>query len=551
MNETEETTGDTGGQSVPIHPEQASLVSSQTADPVDDVAGGPVAQVNTARAYSKNVMVSGVKMAVFAGSGLLLPAYLTHHLSSLAYGGWILILQLASYITYLDLGMQTAIAKYIAQYSAANDPDQCNKHASAGSAISCITGLLGIILSVILAASVHRIFKGIPPAMERDVARGVLLVGSSTAILLAASPFASMFIGLQRYAVPTFLQIANKVLYALVLVVMVAQHRSLTLMGASVAILNVVTALLQVITWKVLLPDIKVRPSLVVYPIVKQMVVYCAVLGLWSSGMLIITGLDTTVVGHFDFKATAFYAVAATPVTFLAMLQHAALNPLMPAVSALSVTRTPGHLGNLLSRTTRYIALVLEVSGLPLILFGALVLTIWVGPNYAQHSLALMRILLLASIVRNICAPYATMVVATGRQKAATLSGIVEAIVNLVTSLILGKMYGAIGVAAGTLIGAVVGVLVHFTVSMPRTQDTIEVSPGQLFARALIPAGAAALPTAALLYFFWKPVLVPYTVAIIVIWSIATAALAWKPGLNVSEHLQITSKLKQRLGHFS
>ena len=541
-------TTEAAGQPVPLHPDEASLVSLQTADPIDDATGGPVAKVSTTRAYSQNVLINGLKMAVFAGSGLLLPAYLTHHLTSLAYGGWILILQLASYITYLDLGMQTAIAKYIAQYSAANDPDQCNKHASAGSAISCITGFLGIVLSVVLAASVHRIFKDIPPAMEKDVARGVLLVGSSTAILLAASPFASMFIGLQRYAVPTFLQIANKVLYALVLVVMVAQHRSLTVMGASVAVLNVVTALLQVVTWRVMLPQIKVRPSLVVYPIVKQMVVYCAVLGLWSSGMLIITGLDTTVVGHFDFKATAFYAIAATPVTLIAMLQNAALSPMMPAVSALSVTRTPGHLGTLLSRSTRYITIILDLSGLPMILFGALMLTVWVGPNYTQHSLTLMRILLLASIVRNICAPYATMVVATGRQKAATLSGIVEAVVNLATSLILGKLYGAIGVAAGTLIGAVVGVLVHFTVSMPRTQDSIEISPGRLFLQALVPAGTAAIPTAVLLYFFWKPVLVPYTLAIILVWSVATAALAWKPGLTVSEHLKIKLKLRERLG---
>ena len=522
-------------------------MSLQTADPIEDAAGGPIAQVSTTRAYSRNVLVSGLKMAVFAGSGVLLPAYLTHHLSSGAYGGWILILQLASYINYLDLGMQTAIAKYIAQYEAAGDAEECNRHASAGAAISCLTGLGGILLSVALAASVSHIFKGIPPAMSRDVSRGVLLVGASTAILLAASPFASYFIGLQRYAIPTFLQIANKLLYALVLIVMVAQHRSLTLMGASVAILNVLTALIQVGCWRFMLPQIQVRLSLVVYPIVKQMVVYCAVLGIWSSGMLIITGLDTTVVGHFDFTATAFYAIAATPVTFLGMLQHAALNPLMPAVSALSVTRTPDHLGRLLTRTTRYITLILEVSGLPLILFGTLVLTVWVGPTYAKHSLVLMRMLLLASIVRNICAPYATMVVATGRQKAATLSGVCEAVVNLASSLVLGKFYGAIGVAAGTLIGAVVGVLVHFLVSMPRTQDSIEVAPGRLFNIALIPACVAAIPTAILLFFFWRPVLVPYTLAIILVWALATAGLAWRPGLTASEHTQILSKFRQTI----
>lgn len=523
-----------------------AVAVGHTADPVLDVTAGTVGP-STTRTYSKNVLVSGFKIVVFAASGLLLPAYLTHHLSPALYGGWILVLQLASYINYLDLGMQTAIAKYIAQYAAASDHNEVNRHASAGAAISCITGFLGFLLSVILSLSIGHLFKGMPPSIAKDVSRGVLLVGTSTAILLATSPFASFFIGMQRYAMPTFVQVANKILNVVVLIAMVAQHRSLTAMGAAVAVLNVLTAVIQVVAWKAVLPQIKIQLSLVAFPIVKQMVMYCAVLGIWTSGLLIITGLDTTVVGHFDFNQTAFYAIAATPITFLGMVLQAALNPLMPAVSALSVTRTPHQLGSLLVRSTRYVMLVLQFSGLPLILFGALVLTLWVGPNYAHHSLVLMRILLLAHIVRNICGPYATMVIATGRQKAATLSGICEAAVNLISSILLGKYYGAVGVAMGTLIGAVVGVLVHFLVSMPRTQDTIAISPGGLIEKGLLPPIIAAVPTALLLYFFWKPVLVPYTFVIIVIWAVATAALAWKPGLNASEHEDLRNKLRQRL----
>ena len=525
--------------------DDTSLAVSHTADPILDVTAGP-AQPSTTSTYSKNVLVSGLKIVVFAGSGLLLPAYLTHHLSPALYGGWILVLQLASYINYLDLGMQVAIAKYIAQYAAAADDHECNRHASAGVAISFVTGLLGFLLSLALSFSVGFLFKDMPPAIAKDVSRGVLLVGASTAILLASSPFASFFIGLQRYALPTFVQIANKLFYVVVLIVMVSQHRSLTAMGAAVACLNVGTALLQFIAWKALLPQIKVRFSLVAYPIVKQMVVYCAVLGIWTSGLLIITGLDTTVVGHFDFGMTAYYAIAATPITFLGMVLQAALNPLMPAVSALSVTRTPSQLGALLVRSTRYVMIVLEFSGLPLILFGTLVLTLWVGPNYAHRSLMLMRILLLAHIVRNVCGPYATMVIATGRQKAATLSGVCEAIVNLVSSIVLGKYYGAIGVALGTLIGAVVGVLVHFLVSMPRTQDTIEVAPARLFSKGVIPPAVMALPTVLLLFFFLKPVQVPYTLIIMIVWAVATVLLAWKPALNATEHEQIRVKLRQR-----
>jgi len=498
---------------------------------------------NPARAYSRNVVVSLTRIAVFAACGVLMPAYLTRHLSSAVYGAWILIVQMANYISYLDLGIQTAIAKYIAQYAARSEVQLRNQYASAGTAIMTVSSLFGVLLSIGLAMLVPYLFPDMPPSVAADVARGVLLVGISTAVLLAASPFAAFFLGLQRYAVPTFLSISNKLLYVAAIVVMVEQHRSLTEMGAAVAVINVVTALLQILVSRALLPQIRVHISLVVWPVAKQIVGYCAILGIWTAGVLIISGLDTTIVGHFELNATAYYAVAATPVNFLAMILQAALNPLMPAVSALSVSRTSEHLGVLLGRSTRYVTLVLQAVGLPLILFGFIVLSAWVGPAYAQHGLTIMRLLVLAYIVRNLCGPYATMVMATGRQKAATLSGVCEAVVNLVSSIVLGRYYGATGVAVGTLIGAVVGVLVHFFVSMPQTQKTFLISPGKLFRTSVMRPGVAALPTLLILPLLWRPTPMLYTLPIVTAWVTASALLVWYAGLTNPERNSIAKRL--------
>jgi len=39
----------------------------------------------------------------------------------------------------------------------------------------------------------------------------------------------------------------------------------------------------------------------------------------------------------------------------------------------------------------------------------------WVGPLYAAHTLLYLRILVFANLVRSLCAPYATMIAATGK----------------------------------------------------------------------------------------------------------------------------------------
>ncbi len=72
------------------------------------------------------------------------------------------------------------------------------------------------------------------------------------------------------------------------------------------------------------------------------------------------------------------------------------------------------------------------------------------------RTVAFLRVLLLASVVRNICLPYATMLVATGRQNVAVAGATAEAVVNVTCSILLAHRIGAMGVAYGTLIGSFV-----------------------------------------------------------------------------------------------
>lgn len=502
---------------------------------------------SAARVYSRNVLISALRIVVFACAGVLLPAFLTHRMPVSVFGAWTLILQIAGYVGYLEFGIQIAVAKYVAEFIASGDPDSCHRHASAGVAITGATAALGIALSVLFSFTVPRLFPEIPPALAKDVSHGVLLVGCSSAMLLGTSAFAGIFLGLQRYAVPTSIAIVSKLLYAVLLTTMVAHGSSLTAMGAGVALLNTATALVQVLAWRWMAREIRVGISWLQLRVMKRVLGYCAVLGLWTAGLLIISGMDTTLVGRLDFPETAFYAIAATPLTFLTMTLQAGLNPLMPAASALSVTRSAQQMGETLLKGTRYAFLILQATGMPLFLFGFTILSVWVGPSYARHGLALLRVLVLAHIVRNFCAPYATMVIAVGMQRYATWAGIWEAVVNLSLSIVLGMHLGAIGVALGTLVGAVVGVALHFLLSMRHTSSLLAISRRDLLRKGLVNSSISLLPTVALLPVFWRPDPVPYTPVYAAGWAVASAVLFWRTSLTAEERAALSTKLRRRL----
>ena len=488
---------------------------------------------------SRNIVASLIRVTVNTLVAFVLPAYLTSRLPVAVYGAWVLILQLGAYVSFLDLGIQTGVAKFVAEYEAKGDDATASRYASAGLAMTSIAGLAGIALTGLLAWRVPELFSKMPASLYSDVRSSVLLVGVSLSVVLFCSTFSAVFIGLQRYAVPMALVVVNRVSFTCVVCLAIAFHGGLRSMAAAAAIVNVATASMQVLSWSKLVSHIRLAWQLIDRAVFSQMIKYCSYLGLWSVGMLCVNGLDVTIVGHYDYPMTAFYSIAVMPTNLILLIISAVMGPVMPASSALSTARTSSEMGVVLIKVTRYAMSLLLLSGLPLIVFGYVVIRIWVGPLYAIHSIPLMRVLIVANILRNSCLPYSTMVIATGRQKSATIAPIAEAVVNLASSIYLASRFGAIGVAYGTLIGALVSVGCHFALSMPATSDTLSISRGKLLWQGIALPGLMALPSLAMTFFWVSSPTSPLNLWKVLAWVASTLSIAWFAALSGSERDRI------------
>jgi len=496
--------------------------------------------------FAKNSAANVARMGTTSLIAILLPAYLTHHLPVQTYGAWVLILQLGAYVGYLDFGVQTAVAKYIAEYEAKGDYGGCGRCASVGLLIMLAAGILGVFLTLGLAWWIPELFRNMPATLYWDVRLSILLVGISLAIKLATSVFSAIFLGLQRYQVPMVIDVVSKFLYAIVLCAAVFLHSSLAVMGAVAAAVNLFSALLQVVAWKKLASHVRVTLHAIDFTMVRQMLSYCAILTIWSACMLVIGGIDITVVGHYAFSEVAFYSIATSPTNFILMVIGAVLGPLLPAASALSTERSPEQMGNILLRTTRYATILMLLSGLPVLVGGYWILRLWVGTTYAVNSVQFLRILLLANILRNLCAPYATMVVATARQHVATAAAITEGLVNLIASIWLARHYGAMGVAMGTLLGSVAGIAMHFGVSMHYTRN-LAVSRSDLFLKGLLRPAIMAIPSILLLPYWWFSGTPAMSLQLWVAWGVASLLLTWFASMTVEDRNLLIRMMSNRL----
>jgi len=483
-----------------------------------------------------------IRVFLSALVGIALPPFLVRHLSAPEYSAWVLILQLSAYVSLLDLGIQTAISKFIAEYDSAGNGLGCSRVLSTSFRILSFAALAGMGQIAVLTWQVPRLFHQMPVALIRDVRGALLLIGVSVAVSLPFNAFLAVFIGLQRYGFPTILLTISKVLSSATLVALLLMRPTLLQLASVIAAFNIGTAIAQFVGWRRFGKD-KVDFSWAAYEpaFAIRIMKYCGVLTIWSLSSLLISGLDTVIVGHYDFRNTGYYAIASSVTNFLMVAVASAFGPLIPAISSLQSVGSSQQIGDVAVNTTRYNALILYLCGLPVLFGSYALLSLWVGKDYASQSATYLVVLLVGNIVRQLGYPYALAVVATGSQHLATIAAVAEAVVNLALSIWLIQRIGALGVAIGTVAGAVVSIALHIGVSMHFTRSAISIHRAEFLKQGLLRPLVCILPSLILLPFWRRYASMPAPLPALLAWIVTTVALAWLLGLKQSERHRMWS----------
>ena len=476
----------------------------------------------------------------------ILPPFLVRHLLPAEYSAWVLILQLSAYVNLLDFGLQTALSKFVAEHHATGDKD-ANYRLVSTSIIALLTAaIIGAGLVCLMVWRVPQLFHQMPVALLHEVRLGLLMVGLSAAFSLPFSPFLAVFIGLQDYMIPTAVTSVSRILSAALLIVLLLFHARLTQLAAAIAICNLITAVAQ---WEVWRRYARERVA-VAFPLfdrssAAKLTKFGGAVAIWALGGLCVSGLDTVIVGHFDYSNTGFYAVGASAVNFLVTIVSNVFDPLIPSVSSLQSRRLPAQIGDIAIRVTRYCTLLLCGLGLPLFLGAFPLLRLWVGQQYAAASTSFLQILLIGNLIRLLLYPYSLVIVAMGKQHLATVAVVAEAVVNLAVSIWLAHKMGALGVAIGTIVGSSVSAILNLTVSMDLSRAALLLKRSRFLLQGLLRPLVCVIP-ALLFYPFWRRTeMLPANPLALISWVILTLGIIWIVGLNDVERKQVKSRFQR------
>lgn len=425
---------------------------------------------------AKNAFANLMRGGATAIVALALPHFLTHSLSHDRFAAWSLLLQMSAYTSYLDFGVQTAVARFLAGYMERGEERHRDRLVSTALALLSAAAVLAILLFIVVLWQLPNLFSGIPAEMMTEFRLAAGILGASVVLSLPLSAYSGVLLGLHRNEYVAAAVGGSRLLGAAGVLLLVQHSHSLVYLSACIALTTVLGGLSQVAMVKRLLPTLSVSPSGVKASTALELGGYCVGLTVWTVGMLLISGLDVAIVGHVDFKAVGYYSIAAALVTLFSGAHTAICSAFMTPVAALHASGEANYIRGVILHATRLSTFVNLLAVSITFLGGKFLLQYWVGEPYASQALPIVEILMLAQAVRLVMNPYASALIATDLQRYGIAQGAVEGVINLVCSIIGAYWIGPMGVALGTLIGAVCGLI---WTSLLTVRRTAEISSGR------------------------------------------------------------------------
>ena len=252
----------------------------------------------------------------------VLPRLLVHRLSPAEYSAWVLILQIGAYIFLLDLGLQTAVGKLVAEYDAVGDRSASSRTLSSSVSILCASAAVGAVDGCpYRVAGASTLSPDARRAHRRCAGWHPWWLACRLCSPLPFGSFLATFTGLQSYGFPTALATASRILTTAGLALLLLLHGTLIQMVWLIAVFNIATAIAQFLGWRRYAREfVGFSFRLVDHESVYRLFKYGSALSIWTVANLFVSGLDMVIVGHYDFGNTGYYGIATSASNFMLLV---------------------------------------------------------------------------------------------------------------------------------------------------------------------------------------------------------------------------------------
>ena len=385
------------------------------------------------------------------GISFMIMPFLIHHLGKHYYGIWILVSVFSAYYGMVDLGLSTAIQRYIAQAIGKKDINSINEIVATALISYSFLAILVLIFGGMGYMLIPYIFHW--ELSDIDLLQNCFLVMLGG--LAVSFPLRS-FTGMLGAALRQDISAKTDILYvaakAVGTVFVVLRGDTLLSIAVVSVIVDLVYYLLIIYLVKKVYLSLRISLNYVSFVMAKKLFRYAFYSFINKLSEILKLRIDTLVISVFMVVSdVTIYSVAFRLFDYFNEIIISIVGFSDAYLSRYDGSGEKDRMSVVFSNFTRITSIISVFIGLSLILYGKYFISRWVGDDF-NRSCTVLPYLVIPGILAASQDPLRRLFYATSKHHLLAYISLFEGVCNVTLSLILVKSYGLIGVALGTAI---------------------------------------------------------------------------------------------------
>lgn len=345
----------------------------------------PRAAVPLGRQVARNTLAGYFGRAVYVIGWMALAPWMLRVLGPERFGLWSLVTIVSGLYLTFDLGLQSALIRYIAEFRAVDD--RARLRAIIGMAMSLYAGLSTVwVLALVLGREPLMHAFHVSPALHDEAALALASAGVAYTAINLSMFVAALYAGIHRMDLWSLLSVVGTLLQLTLVVAVLATGGGVVGVVLANGAALVVSSVIGLVALCRLAPDL--RPSAPPWPsgLWGRLVRYSVALQIINIGLLVLFQMEKVLFGRFlGLREVGEWELAYRLAFGAWSLPALLLPPLLSAIAHMSSAGERERLLRLTSRASRVLFVVAFPLAAGLIALAPVAITAWLGQG---HELA-------------------------------------------------------------------------------------------------------------------------------------------------------------------
>ena len=404
------------------------------------------------RNVSTNLMGMFIQMAI----AFTLSPFLVHTLGDERYGIWTIAVAFTGYMSLLDIGLSSAVSRYVSKYSSQQAELDVNSIISTAFVMLFLLGLTIVLVSPFMADFIVSAIK-FDESLNNVVHFLIIIVSFDIGIFIVSGVFKGAFKGFQRFDLVNYIQIISAIYKAILWYLFLKSGYGLIAMGVIAITANFFSIVALYILLKKMYSKVSIEFKLVNKETASTVFNYSKFTFIAMLANQIIYYSDAFIIGYFlSAAAVTYYSIPWTLAEYTKKICISISQTYVPAVSVIEATGDMAKVRELYISGTKYMMIVSNLFSMGVLILGGIFISLWMGPKYRELGEAVLIILFINQYFLGPQQISYSILQGLSKQKYYAYMSIVVSVLNLILSIILVKKWGIVGVALGAAIPQII-----------------------------------------------------------------------------------------------